>query len=64
MLKPVKNHIRPAWKKYLLREICAGVSRSWWAISEGRECARKVDEYLMGSSLLEAKDHSLSWVTC
>jgi glutamate synthase (NADPH/NADH) small chain len=29
-----------------------------WAISEGRECARKVDEYLMGSSVLESKDKS------
>ena len=29
------------------------------AISEGRECARKVDEYLMGESLLETKDNSL-----
>lgn len=34
-----------------------------WAISEGRECARKVDEYLMGSSMLETKDHSLIGVT-
>jgi glutamate synthase (NADPH) small chain len=25
-------------------------------ISEGRECARKVDEFLMGESLLEGKD--------
>jgi glutamate synthase (NADPH/NADH) small chain len=30
-----------------------------WAISEGRECARKVDEYLVGASLLERKDQSL-----
>ena len=36
-----------------------GQSLVVWAISEGRECARKVDEYLMGSSLLETKDHSL-----
>jgi len=27
-----------------------------WAISEGRECARKVDEFLMGHSVLESKD--------
>ncbi|WP_462255115.1 glutamate synthase subunit beta [Ferruginibacter sp.] len=33
-----------------------GQSLVVWAISEGRECARKVDEFLMGSSLLEAKD--------
>ncbi len=30
-----------------------------WAISEGRECARKVDEHLMGHSLLETKDQEL-----
>jgi glutamate synthase (NADPH/NADH) small chain len=35
-----------------------GQSLVVWAISEGRECARKVDEYLMGSSVLEAKDKS------
>ncbi|HUZ59936.1 MAG TPA: glutamate synthase subunit beta [Hanamia sp.] len=36
-----------------------GQSLVVWAISEGRECARKVDEYLMGSSLLETKDQSI-----
>jgi glutamate synthase (NADPH) small chain len=36
-----------------------GQSLVVWAISEGRECARKVDEYLMGHSLLETKDHGL-----
>lgn len=36
-----------------------GQSLVVWAISEGRECARKVDEFLMGSSLLETKDSSL-----
>ncbi len=41
-----------------------GQSLVVWAISEGRECARKVDEYLMGTSLLETKDHSLIGVTC
>jgi glutamate synthase (NADPH/NADH) small chain len=41
-----------------------GQSLVVWAISEGRECARKVDEFLMGSSLLETKDHSLIGVTC
>jgi glutamate synthase (NADPH/NADH) small chain len=33
-----------------------GQSLVVWAISEGRECARKVDEYLMGHSLLPTKD--------
>jgi glutamate synthase (NADPH/NADH) small chain len=36
-----------------------GQSLVVWAISEGRECARKIDEYLMGSSLLETKDNSI-----
>ena len=36
-----------------------GQSLVVWAISEGRECARKVDIYLTGSSLLESKDISL-----
>jgi glutamate synthase (NADPH/NADH) small chain len=40
-----------------------GQSLVVWAISEGRECARKVDEFLMGSSLLETRDHSLIGVT-
>jgi glutamate synthase (NADPH) small chain len=33
-----------------------GQSLVVWAISEGRECARKVDEFLMGHSVLESKD--------
>jgi len=36
-----------------------GQSLVVWAISEGRECARKVDEYLMGFSILETKDQSI-----
>jgi glutamate synthase (NADPH/NADH) small chain len=36
-----------------------GQSLVVWAISEGRECARKVDEFLMGISYLESKDSSL-----
>lgn len=33
-----------------------GQSLVVWAISEGRECAYSIDEYLMGSSNLEKKD--------
>ncbi|MFN5225268.1 MAG: glutamate synthase subunit beta [Bacteroidota bacterium] len=33
-----------------------GQSLVVWAISEGRECARRVDAYLMGHSVLETKD--------
>ena len=35
-----------------------GQSLVVWAIAEGRECARKVDEFLMGISQLEARDSS------
>ena len=38
-----------------------GQSLVVWAISEGRECARKVDEFLMGHSLLESKDASFAF---
>lgn len=36
-----------------------GQSLVVWAISEGRECARKVDEHLVSYSMLEAKDASM-----
>ena len=36
-----------------------GQSLVVWAISEGRECAKKVDEYLLGYSLLESKDQNI-----
>lgn len=36
-----------------------GQSLVVWAISEGRECARNVDKYLMGYSLLESKDQNI-----
>lgn len=35
-----------------------GQSLVVWAIAEGREAARRVDEHLMGESLLEARDES------
>ena len=36
-----------------------GQSLIVWAISEGRECARSIDKYLMGTSMLETRDNSL-----
>jgi glutamate synthase (NADPH/NADH) small chain len=37
-----------------------GQSLVVWAISEGRECARKVDEFLSAkNSLLERKDQNI-----
>jgi glutamate synthase (NADPH/NADH) small chain len=67
-----RGNVRAAEKSYQTNvekiftagDMRRGQSLVVWAISEGRECARKVDEYLMGSSLLETKDHSLIGVTC
>jgi glutamate synthase (NADPH/NADH) small chain len=46
-------------KVFAAGDVRRGQSLVVWAISEGRECARKVDEYLMGSSMLETKDNSI-----
>lgn len=46
-------------KVFAAGDMRRGQSLVVWAISEGRECARKVDEFLSGQSLLERKDHSL-----
>ncbi len=40
-----------------------GQSLVVWAISEGREAAKAVDEFLMGSSMLEGKDDSFLLTT-
>lgn len=46
-------------KVFTAGDMRRGQSLVVWAISEGRECARKVDEYLMGNSILESKDDNL-----
>lgn len=46
-------------KVFTAGDMRRGQSLVVWAISEGRECARKVDEHLIGRSLLERKDQSL-----
>jgi glutamate synthase (NADPH/NADH) small chain len=46
-------------KVFTAGDMRRGQSLVVWAISEGRECARKVDEYLAGQSLLERRDQSL-----
>ena len=46
-------------KVFAAGDMRRGQSLVVWAISEGRECARQVDEYLMGVSHLEAKDMAL-----
>ncbi|WP_437920919.1 glutamate synthase subunit beta [Sphingobacterium sp. LRF_L2] len=48
-------------KVFVAGDMRRGQSLVVWAISEGRECARKVDEYLMGYSELERKDKAVSY---
>ena len=46
-------------KVFAAGDMRRGQSLVVWAISEGRECARKVDEFLMGETFLEAKSVSM-----
>lgn len=46
-------------KVFTAGDMRRGQSLVVWAISEGRECARQVDLFLMGSTLLPSKDKSL-----
>lgn len=46
-------------KVFATGDMRRGQSLVVWAISEGRECARKVDEFLMGTSILETKEASI-----
>lgn len=56
-VKATEKHYQTNIQKvFAAGDMRRGQSLVVWAISEGRECARKVDEYLMGSSLLESKD--------
>lgn len=48
-------------KVFAAGDMRRGQSLVVWAISEGRECARKVDEFLMGFSELESKDKAVSY---
>ncbi len=54
-----KNYHTNISKIFVAGDMRRGQSLVVWAISEGRECARKVDEYLMGHSLLESKDQNI-----
>ncbi|MBN9382584.1 MAG: glutamate synthase subunit beta [Chitinophagaceae bacterium] len=56
---PEKSYQTNIAKVFTAGDMRRGQSLVVWAISEGRECARKVDEYLTGQSLLERKDQSL-----
>ncbi len=53
------NYQTTVAKVFTAGDMRRGQSLVVWAISEGREAARAVDEFLMGSSLLEAKDESM-----
>lgn len=55
-----KNYQTNIPKIFAAGDMRRGQSLVVWAISEGRECARKVDEHLMGFSNLPQKDQSLS----
>lgn len=56
---PEKTYQTNIPKIFTAGDMRRGQSLVVWAISEGRECAHKVDEYLMGYSLLETKDKSI-----
>ena len=53
-----KNFKTNAAKVFVAGDATRGQSLVVWAISEGRECAREVDKFLMGSTILETKDFS------
>jgi len=55
-----KNYQTNISKIFAAGDVRRGQSLVVWAISEGRECARKVDEFLTGTSLLETKDAVLT----
>jgi glutamate synthase (NADPH/NADH) small chain len=57
-----KNYQTSLPKIFAAGDIRRGQSLVVWAISEGRECARKVDEFLMPQSFLEQKDLQLNWI--
>jgi glutamate synthase (NADPH/NADH) small chain len=59
-VKASEQHFQTALSKvFACGDMRRGQSLVVWAISEGRECARKVDEFLMGTSLLETKENSI-----
>ena len=52
------NYKTSVEKVFAAGDMRRGQSLVVWAISEGRECARQVDEFLMGESMLEQKNVS------
>ena len=54
-----ENYQTSVQKVFAAGDARRGQSLVVWAISEGREAARTVDEFLMGESVLESKNRSL-----
>lgn len=53
-----KNYQSNISRIFTAGDMRRGQSLVVWAIKEGRDCAQKVDEFLMGQSLLETADHN------
>ena len=51
-----KNYATNIPKIFVAGDMRRGQSLVVWAIKEGRDCAQKVDEFLMGTSVLETSD--------
>ena len=49
-------------KVFTAGDMRRGQSLVVWAISEGRECAKAVDDYLVGQSVLESKNKRLAFI--
>jgi glutamate synthase (NADPH/NADH) small chain len=58
-----KNYQTNLQKIFAAGDVRRGQSLVVWAISEGRECARKVDEFLNNVSILESRDAPLQFYT-
>jgi glutamate synthase (NADPH/NADH) small chain len=59
-----KEYLTSLPKVFTAGDMRRGQSLVVWAISEGRECARKVDEYLNNHiSLLATRDASLQLIS-
>ncbi|MEO6355813.1 MAG: FAD-dependent oxidoreductase, partial [Ferruginibacter sp.] len=54
-----KNYQSNIGKIFTAGDMRRGQSLVVWAIKEGRDCAEKVDEFLVGNSLLETADGNM-----
>lgn len=58
-----RNYQTNVAKVFAAGDMRRGQSLVVWAISEGREAARKVDEFLMGATTLPSKDRINEYIT-